>query len=112
MRSVYKEWVSDVFVKANKEQIKLIGFAIFGSKLSYLESEKKQLLIDFKTEYGIDDETYADRLILKYIVNYVELHGTNSTVKTSSGLLIEKEVPHEELTLDEILIKVQRIREQ
>lgn len=90
MSKEYKDWFLDIFKNANKEQIQTVGTAAFGSIISYLKSDRKDIIDSFKKDYGIGQETYTDRLIFKYVTKNIEDYEKFSLEKPTLEEAIEK----------------------
>lgn len=96
--------------EATGEELKQIGVAAFGSKLGYVESERKDILDLFKSKLGIK-EGQTDRKKLHYIIDYVESYdrNENEVVKIGEGLSLKKSIPGRRLSVEEIINGLENI---
>lgn len=101
-----KEYFSPSLKDANDDEVREIGYAVFGNKISYLASKKPLLLKKFQKFYGLSDFSIVDRRKTKYICEYVELFG-NKNLKLSNGMT--RNAPSKEMTIKEIINELEKI---
>lgn len=107
-----RSYITPSLRKADKRTLGKIGVSSFGSLLPYLRQEKPEIIEDFLLWTGTVENAEIDRQIYKYIVNYVEAFDRKDEgrVKTSSGLSITLQKPAKRLMPNEILEKVELIK--
>lgn len=109
MRNEYKKFLTPSLKTASKETLRVVGLSSFGDNLSYLESERPEIIETFKQEISPIIDSYHDRFIFKYITNYVELFENEETVKVGS-LMFTRNVPKKRVAESDIKIKAEEIR--
>ncbi|MDY2554995.1 hypothetical protein [Enterococcus faecalis] len=94
--------------KATDEQLKIIGVGAFGGKLPFVD---KEVLSEFKNTLGLSDDTYADRLICKYISNNVESYDYQLENEGATLDLHYKVPKRKKISIEEIVQKARDFRE-
>ena len=94
--------------RATDEQLKIIGIGAFGGKLPFVD---KGILSEFKNTLGLADDTYADRLLCKYISNNVESYDYQLENEGATSDLHYKVPKRKKISIDEIVQKAIDVRE-
>lgn len=112
MKKKIVDYLTPVLQKASEEDLRVIGVGAFGSNLAYLISAQPKIIADFKDALDIEEESYADRMISHYIIDWVESYGKSSSAKSEEIVTFKDSTPERQLSVSEIVKEAKELRKK
>lgn len=114
MKKEVVEFLTPSLKKATTDELKIIGVGAFGSNFPYLTEVEPGIIKSFKEELKLPNEDYADRMILHYVITWVEAQNNQSeSPSDSSGVLkFKPAAPDKPISKKSIVAEAEKLRKK